>query len=292
MRLGIVVSDPEDWTAKSLAQAFSDIGAETLILNLSKLCATIGGDLAFREGESDLLSLDAIVVRDMGRGPPQEVAFRYQALTSLQEAGQMIVNSPEAILRAANKFATTVALQRAGVPTPETTVTSSLDEAVKAVERYGKAVSKPLFGYKGRDLALIEAEDTTPLKKILARSGVIYLQEFIGSARPRDIRAFVVGDDLVGAIYRVAPPGEWISNLARGGRAEICPISEELEDLAIRANRAVGTLYSGVDLLETPEGPMVIEVNGTPSGKGIFSCHGIDVGKRIAREVVSLLSQL
>ncbi|HOV52303.1 MAG TPA: RimK family alpha-L-glutamate ligase, partial [Methanothrix sp.] len=74
----------------------------------------------------------------------------------------------------------------------------------------------------------------------------------------------------------------WVSNLARGGHAKPCPRSAELEDLAVRSSRAVGTVYSGVDLLETDEGLLVIEVNGTPSGKGIFEALGINVTDAIA----------
>ena len=105
----------------------------------------------------------------------------------------------------------------------------------------------------------------------------------------RDIRAFVVDGKTLGAIFRVAPPGEWISNLARGGRAVACPLTAELEDLAAKAAKAVGTTYCGVDLLETRHGLSVIEVNGTPSGKGIYEALGIDVTEAIADHVIGLL---
>ena len=92
-------------------------------------------------------------------------------------------------------------------------------------------------------------------------AGVVYLD---GMHSPRDIRVFVVDGKVMGAIYRVAPSGQWITNLARGGRAEPCPITAELQDLAISASRAVGAVYCGVDLLETDAGLTVIEVNATP----------------------------
>jgi tetrahydromethanopterin:alpha-L-glutamate ligase len=100
-----------------------------------------------------------------------------------------------------------------------------------------------------------------------------------------------VKDEVLGAIYRVATSGTWISNLARGGRAEPCPVTEELATLAARASRAVGTLYSGVDLLETPDGVVVIEVNGTPSGRGLFQALKVDVTEAIADLVLELASK-
>jgi tetrahydromethanopterin:alpha-L-glutamate ligase len=116
--------------------------------------------------------------------------------------------------------------------------------------------------------------------------GIVYLQEFISVDRPRDIRAFVVAEEVWGPIYRVAPLGAWISNLARGGKADPCRLIEEMRDLAINASRAVGTVYCGVDILETKDGPKVIEVNGTPSGKGIYEALGVDVTEAIARYIL------
>ena len=127
--------------------------------------------------------------------------------------------------------------------------------------------------------------DLTRLKSIVGSQGLVYLQEFIAIDSPRDIRAFVVDGKVLGAIYRVAPPGQWISNLARGGRAVACPLTKELVELAAKAAKAVGAVYCGVDLLETAHGLSVIEVNGTPSGKGIFEALGVDVTEAIAEHL-------
>lgn len=286
MSFGIVVSDPSDWTAKSLRSSFLKKGSHADFLNLSELSARIGTGTRLTCCDQKLTELDGLVVRDLGRGKPAEVAFRFEALRSLEDLGLHIINPPEAIARAANKFATSVALDKSGVPTPETAVTSSLKEALKVLEVYGKAVSKPLFGYKGRGIVLLTKKDEPILRTILESRGVVYLQEFIHRESPRDIRAFVVGGEVLGAIYRVAPAGAWISNLARGGIAEPCPITYELRDLAVRASQAVGAIYCGVDLLETSEGLKVIEVNGTPSGKGIFEALGVDVTEAIVRHII------
>jgi len=289
MRFGIVVSDPDDWTARSVLASFIRRGADAVFLNFSLLAASISRDLSFRSNGINLLDLEGLVVRDLGRRGAHDVAFRFETLQALEELGISIVNPPAAIARAANKFATSLALRRVGVPTPKTTITTSQEEAEAALRDYGKAVSKPLFGYKGRDIVLLEdnrERDIDRLRSIIDKHGLVYLQEFIPMDCPRDIRAFVVGDRVMGAIYRVAPKGQWISNLARGGRAEPCPVTEELKDLAVRANRAVGTTYAGIDLLETAGGLKVIEVNGTPSGKGIFEALGVDVTEAIADYVL------
>ncbi len=287
MRFGIVVTDPHDWTAGAIKTGFEKHGAKTVYLNFSQLEARIGHDVRLRCKNIDLARLDGLVVRDLGRSGSHDVAFRFEVLCTLQQQGLEMINPPAAIQRAANKFATTIALWNAGVPHPRTTVTTSLDEAREALKKYKKAVSKPLFGYKGRDLHLLTPDNHQDLEYILNKHGMVYLQEFLESpVTPRDIRVFVVGNEVAGAIYRVAPPGSWISNLSQGGAPLPCPLTEEMRDLAIRANQAVGTVYSGVDLMETSDGLKVLEVNGTPSGKGIFQAMGIDAGEMIASQAM------
>jgi len=288
MRAAIVVSDTQDWTAQALLASFSAKDIDAFFLNLSDLSASINDGQSFSCAGVDLLNLDAVVVRDLGRKGPSDVAFRFEVLQALQERGIAIINPPDAIARAANKYATSRSLQDAGVATPRTVVTNSLEEAEKALQDFKKAVTKPLFGYKGRDIILLEEgveADASLLKDIMASQGLVYLQEFIALETPRDIRAFVVDGKVLGAIYRLAPPGQWISNLARGGQAVLCPLNKELVETAAKAATAVGTVYCGVDLLETEGGLSVIEVNATPSGKGIFEALGVDVTQAIASHV-------
>ncbi|KUK43234.1 MAG: RimK family alpha-L-glutamate ligase [Methanothrix sp.] len=288
MRFGIVVTDPDDWTARAIRDGLTKLGAKSVYLNFSQLAVRIGPDLQLRGDGFDLQKLDGLVVRDLGRSGAHDVAFRFEVLSSLQELGLLIINPPQAISRAANKFAASIALHQAKIPHPKTLVTTSLSAASEFVAGYGRTVSKPLFGYKGRGLALLTRENLGPLQETLARSGVVYLQEFLEStaSKPRDIRVFVVGEKVAGAIYRVAPPGSWISNLSQGGAPERCSLTDEIEDLALRANEAMGTVYSGVDLIETAEGLKVLEVNGTPSGRGVYQAWGIDAGEMIAEEIL------
>jgi tetrahydromethanopterin:alpha-L-glutamate ligase len=288
MQIGIVITDPQDWTARALLTSLYKKGMDAFFLDFSVLSSEVGSLQSLKCGGRDLLDLSALLVRDLGRCGANGVAFRFEALEALFERGIPVINSPQAIARAANKFATSRALHDAKVPTPRTFVTSSASEAKRALKDFEKAVSKPLFGYKGKDIILLEngiEADMVQMESILRAEGLVYLQEFLASDSPRDIRAFVVDGKVLGAIYRVAPAGQWICNLARGGRAAVCPISVELVDLATRAARAVGAVYCGVDLLETSEDLKVIEVNGTPSGKGIYEALGVNVAEAIAEYV-------
>ena len=234
MKVGIVVSDRDDWTAQALMASFSRRQMDATFLDFSELKSGIGKRLDFSCGDVNLLDLDALVVRDLGRRGAVDVSFRFEALTALVELGISVINPPEAISSAANKYATSRRLHGASVPTPRTVATTSPKIAEEALYSFKTAVSKPLFGYKGKDIILLKSSkqaDIESLREIVERRGMVYLQEFINvtSGSARDIRAFVVDGRLQGAIYRNAPPGEWISNLARVYIHTPCSKNNKLE---------------------------------------------------------------
>jgi [lysine-biosynthesis-protein LysW]--L-2-aminoadipate ligase len=106
---------------------------------------------------------------------------------------------------------------------------------------------------------------------------IYYVEEFVNRP-PRDIRAIVIGDKVVAAIYRYSMNGEWKTNMARGGRAEICPITNEMEDICIRATNAVAGNIVGVDLMESKEhGLIVHEINNTTEFRNTVSTTGVDI---------------
>jgi tetrahydromethanopterin:alpha-L-glutamate ligase len=289
MRVGVVVTDRGDWTAEAIGSGLSRQGQRPSISTFSELAALVGPDLRFRGRGGTSWAYPVLIVRDLGRRGSSDVAFRFEALSALEESGVRVVNPPSAIQRAANKFATSVALQRAGIPHPETLVTTSLSAAEEFVAQYGRAVYKPRVGFKGRGLLLLPAAVPSPLGGLIEKSGVVYLQEFIESTapRPRDIRAFVVDGHVAGAIFRVAPAGSWFSNLARGGAPERCPRPPRS-----RIWRSGPPPPSGRSTAASPDrdllGLAVLEVNGTPSGWGLHQAWGIDVGELIAGAVLRL----
>ncbi|MCK4734359.1 MAG: RimK family alpha-L-glutamate ligase, partial [Methanophagales archaeon] len=169
------------------------------------------------------------------------------------------------------------------LPIPHTVITSDLDVALKATKEFEIAVTKPIFGSQGKGIFKLETSQPDLKQKLIAllkERGVLYLQAFVPNPG-RDIRVFVVGDEALGAIYRVSQPGSFISNLSQGGTPHKCELTDEIEQLAIRAAKAVGADFAGVDLIESEDGLVLLEVNATPSGKGIKLACGIDVTERI-----------
>jgi [lysine-biosynthesis-protein LysW]--L-2-aminoadipate ligase len=215
------------------------------------------------------------------------------ALRILNDWGVLTVNSYPAALTCGNKLETTSALIRAGVPSPRTRVAFTPQSALEAIEEMGyPVVLKPAIGSWGRLLAKVNdreaAEALLEHKQVLGsyHHSIFYIQEYITKPE-RDIRAFVVGDETVAAIYRNS--SHWITNTARGGHAANCPVTPELNDVCVRAAEAVGGGVLGVDLLEDPErGLLVNEVNYTIEFRNSIDTTGVDIPGRVVDYVMQV----
>ncbi|HEY9205409.1 MAG TPA: RimK family alpha-L-glutamate ligase [Candidatus Methanoperedens sp.] len=280
-KIGIAVTDPDDWTGIALGNAVQHIGMQPIKFNFGAATSDIPSEKLYA-GDLDLPELDAVIVRDLGPSTSNDISFRFDILCQLEDLGIRIINSPESIARSANKYVSSYLFRRNGINTPGTLVTNNLDEAIKALSAFGCAVLKPVFGYKGIGVERIENNDEgiKKLRELLGKNNLLYLQEFIPNPG-RDIRVFVVDNEVAGSIYRIAPPGSWINNLSQGGSAKSCILTDEQERLALKTAQVIGTTYAGIDIIEG-EKDYVIEINGTPSGKGVFEACGVDVTKKIA----------
>jgi tetrahydromethanopterin:alpha-L-glutamate ligase len=285
IKIGVVLTDPGDWTARAYLKTIHRRGANAVPITLSTLSASLSSS-AFSILDADLkdLDLDTILVRDVGISHSlEQISFKFDLLRQFERAQIPVLNSPTAIQNAANKFFSFYLFQRAHLPIPRTTITSELAVAMKRIEELGCVVVKPIFGSQGKGIIKLEHTQsglTQDLAELLRRRGVLYLQEFVPNPG-RDIRVFVVGEEALGAMYRVSQGDSFVSNLSQGGTPVMCPLTEEMQALAVRAANAVGADFAGVDLIESEEGLVLLEVNATPSGKGIKRACGIDVTGRI-----------
>ncbi len=216
------------------------------------------------------------------------------ASACLESKGILVVNRASVSETCGNKLWSTLALIRAGVPTPKTIIAFTPESALRAAEEIGyPVVLKPLVGSWGRMVVALrdreEAEAVIELRSQMngALNQIFYVQEKV-KRPPRDIRCVVVGDKVVAAVYRVAAPGEWRTNVARGGSTEPCPLTKEVEDIALKAAQAVGGGVLGVDMMESPSGLLVHEVNSTVEFRGAQSA----TNTRIADEIVDYAVKL
>src|SRR5581483_3874715 len=189
------------------------------------------------------------------------------ALKLFNDAGIRTVNTYQVADNCGNKILTSSLLVKEGVPTPRTLIAFTPESALRAIEEIGyPAVLKPVIGSWGRLLSVVSdryaAEAILEHKDTLGsyQHSIFYIQEFVRKPG-RDIRSFVVGDETIAAIYRYSD--HWITNTALGGLAKGCPVTEEIDHVSRAAARAVGGGVLAVDLMETPDGLTVTEVNYT-----------------------------
>jgi [lysine-biosynthesis-protein LysW]--L-2-aminoadipate ligase len=209
----------------------------------------------------------------------------------LNDWGVPTVNSYEVANICGDKLLTSTALEHAGIPTPRTLVAYTPESAVAACDELGyPVVMKPAVGSWGRLLARVNDRDAAEAlleHKVTLGSfhhGAFYIQEFVRKPG-RDIRAFVVGDETICAIYRDS--AHWITNTARGGVASNCPVTDELDQLSREAARAVGGGVVAIDLFESERGLLVNEVNYTMEFRNSIDTTGVDIPGRIIDYVIA-----
>jgi len=192
-----------------------------------------------------------------------------------------------------DKLTTSAILARQGVPQPRDMVAFSPSSAIQAIEEIGyPVVIKPVVGSWGRLLAKVNDRDAAEAilehKAILGSSqhSVFYIQEYI-SKPGRDIRVIVIGDRVLTAIYRKSE--HWITNTARGGEGELCPLTPEIEELCLKAVNAVGSGLLAIDLIEHPQrGFLVNEINHTMEFHTAQPISGIDIAGEIVEYMLAL----
>jgi len=282
----LILSARTGWHTDELCRALSARGHQPRVAPYESLVAGFGG-----QANASPVDAEAVVARIIPNGSLEQIIYRVDALHWIEDHGIPVINSPRAIERSVDKFYTTAVLQQAGLPVPETVVCERADDAMVAIRRLlgdgGEVIIKPIFGSMGHGLVRIADAELAwrvvrPLEQMRS---VFYVQRAIDHGG-RDIRLFVVGDRVIGAIERTAAAGDWRTNVSRGGVARPIDAQAEWRDYALRAAQAIGADYAGVDLLQAPGGDaFVLEVNGIPGWEGLQSATGIDVASAIVDQV-------
>lgn len=246
-------------------------------------------DFRAADGSSSGLAVDVLLDRNVAHG---------RALYTLRTAerwGIPTLNTAATSALCDDKAQTSLALEGAGIPTPRTVLAYSVESAVRACEMLGyPAVLKPVTGSWGRLLAKVNGPDQA--RAILSQKlehgsfhhEILYVQEFVEKPG-RDIRAYVVGERVLAASYRTSE--HWVTNSARGATSLPCPITPEIEELALRSCAIVGARLAGVDLFETPDGLQVVEVNGGGEFGGLMTTTDVDIAAEIVDEAVRTASR-
>lgn len=195
----------------------------------------------------------------------------------------------QALVRSRDKLRSLQILARSGVGLPKTVFTNYTKDTDHVVEAVGGApiIIKLLEGTQGLGVVLAETKNaaTSVIEAFNGLGARVIAQEFIKEAGGADIRAFIVDGQIVGAMKRQGKEGEFRSNLHRGGTATVIELTDEEQNTALKAAKAMGLGVAGVDMLQSEHGPLVLEVNSSPGLEGIEAATGRDIAKEIIRYI-------
>lgn len=290
MKIGLVTRNQSSWCSTQLRYAMEKLNITPVCFGFSEIAARINLKPEATVNETNILEdLNALIIRPIGRGSLEEIIFRMDLLHRLQRLGLLIINPPLSIERTVDKYHTLALLEEHGLPVPQTIATESPEEALKALQLLGgDVVMKPLFGSRGIGSTRVSNPDVAErlFRAITFYHGVLYLQKFIPHGIS-DVRAFVVGDKVVASMHRVA--SGWKTNVSLGAKPVALVLNEELERLAVEAADVVGCKVAGVDILESEDGPVIVELNSQPGWRGLQSVASINIAEEVVRFVLSEL---
>jgi ribosomal protein S6--L-glutamate ligase len=286
MKIAILSRGPKLYSTRRLVEAAEQRGHEVIVLDHLKCVLVIEkGNPHIFYGGKEVTGIDAIIPR-IGTS----VTF-YGAAVVRQFEQMKVFSSVEsqALVRSRDKLRSLQLLAKAGIGMPKTAFASAPRNIDNVLEQVGGApvVIKLLEGTQGIGVILAETHKSAKsvIESFLALKANILVQEFIKEAGGADIRAFIVDGKIVGAMKRQGLPGEFRSNLHRGGSANVIELTKEERETAIKAAKKLGLAIAGVDMLQSSRGPLVMEVNSSPGLEGIEGATGVDIAGKIIEYV-------
>ncbi len=289
-RIAIFTDDP-GWHGARLCEAFEQrgfIGSYVSLIDCRIFVDRTNLPVVIPGFESNLP--DGVFVRGVPGGSLEQVVHYLDILHALKELDIPVYNDAGAIERSVDKSRTSFLLNRSGIPTPFTWVTTNHEEAINIANRELNAghslISKPVFGSQGEGLRRFE--NTNELAELESSNGVYYLQRFIqcASNSSHDWRVFVINGKAYSAMRRSGL--NWLNNVAKGATCKYAILNNRLRQLAEAAVQALDMSYGGVDIICDREGHYsVIEVNSIPAWKGLQSVCNIDVAALLADDFLS-----
>lgn len=282
MRIAIMSRSKRIYSTKRLVEAANARGHEVEVVDTLRCYMNIASHRpTIHYRGQQLEGFDAVIPR-IGAS----ITFYGTAvLRQFEMMGTFPLNESVAVNRSRDKLRSLQLLSRRGIGLPVTGFARAPDDIGDLIEMVGGAplVAKLLEGTQGIGVVLCETRKAAEsvVEAFMGLNVSIMVQEYIKEAGGADIRCFVVGDKVVAAIKRQAKPGEFRSNLHRGGSAQLIKITPQERAVAVRAARIMGLNVSGVDLLRSNHGPLVMEVNSSPGLEGIETATGKDVAGMI-----------
>ena len=289
-----VVGIPGKWSTETLADAIEARTGFRLVVDMTEVSLDLErGNLFFRE--QDLCELDGLIIKKISASYSPNTLDRLELLRVAEAAGVRVFSKAENILRLIDRLSCTVTLRNGGIPMPETRVTEDVGAAMSAVREFGSAVFKPLYSTKARGMCIIDADQAPAdmeqeIRRFQAENPMMYIQKKV--ALPgRDLGMMFLAGDYLGTYARVSQSDAWNTTIHSGGRYAAHTPTDEIIELARRAQALFGMTFTTVDVAETESGPIVFEVSAFGGFRGGKEGMGINVAELYADYVLTELSE-
>ena len=290
MNILILSRNKNLYSTSRLVEAGNELGHNVRVVDYMRCYMNITSrkPTIFYGGES-LGKVDAVIPR-IGAS---NTFYGTAVVKQFEMMDSYCVNTSYAIANSRDKLRSLQILAEAGINMPITGFASHTKDIKGVIESVGSIplIMKLLQGTQGQGIVLAETRKAAEsvMSAFRQLDADIMVQEFIKESGGTDIRAFVVGDEVVASMKRIAPEGEFRSNVHRGGTMEKVQLTSEEENMAVNASRILGLSIAGVDLMRSNRGPLILEVNSSPGLQGIESCSEVDVAEKIILHIQTWL---
>ncbi len=278
MKLAILSRSPKCYSTRRLREAAQQRGHQVKVLG------TVKFSIDLQEGEPDLYFRSIQLSQYDAVLPRIGASITYFGTAVVRQFEQMDVfcaNSSIGIANSRDKLRSMQILSRHSIGMPRTTFVRDKKDILPAIERIGGApvIIKLLEGTQGVGVILADSVKIAEaiIETLHSTKQNVLIQKFVAESKGRDVRAFVVGDQVVAAMRRVAQGQEFRSNVHRGGQTEVVELDDAYRETAVRATQIMGLRVAGVDMLEGKDGPQIMEVNSSPGLEGIETCTQLDI---------------
>jgi len=286
-----IIGIPGSWSSEHLADIVKLKTGTRYLIDMAQVSFDLETD-QIRIGDWNLSSFDSFIIKKIGTHYSPGLINRLEILNTLSERGIPFFSSPKSILGLLDRMTCTLKLKQGGIPIPPTVLTENLNEACEAIQRFGKAVLKPLYTSKARGMKVVDASANIhqELENFQAQGNpMIYIQKLL-PIPGRDLGVVFLNNEYLATYARVPQTDSWNTTTHSGGKYEAFYPSMETIDLAQKAQALFNLDFTCVDLVETPDGPRVFEVSAFGGFRGLKEAHGIDVAPLLVNNTLKKMT--
>lgn len=271
-----VVGVPGGWSSELLAKRVEERTGQSWLVDLETVALDLERERLFNN-EVNLADMDAVIIKKAGPSYSPHLIDRLEMLRYLHARGLKVFSNPFNMMRTLDRTSCTVSLRAANIPMPPTVITENVSLALDYVQRWGRVVLKPLFSTKARGMMVVAYGPDAPaaIQAFKRENDVMYLQQMVEHPG-HDMGIAFLGGEYLGTYARVGSGNSWNTTTRSGGAYEAFEPSQEIIDLAHKAQSLFGLDFTSVDVAETPDGPVVFEVSAFGGFRGLRDALGID----------------